>query len=47
MTAKLVAEFLGAFWLALGGCGSAVLSAASLDLGIGLLGVRSHSVSRS
>ena len=33
------AEFLGTFWLVLGGCGSAVLSAAFPDLGIGLLGV--------
>jgi aquaporin Z len=36
---KLVAEFLGTFWLVLGGCGSAVLSAAFPDVGIGLLGV--------
>jgi len=33
------AEFLGTFWLVLGGCGSAVLSAAFPDVGIGLLGV--------
>lgn len=33
------AEFLGTFWLVLGGCGSAVLAAAFPDLGIGLLGV--------
>lgn len=33
------AEFFGTFWLVLGGCGSAVLSAAYPDLGIGLLGV--------
>jgi len=32
------AEFLGAFWLVLGGCGSAVLAAAFPDVGIGLLG---------
>ncbi|RLA41884.1 MAG: aquaporin Z [Gammaproteobacteria bacterium] len=34
-----VAEFLGTFWLVLGGCGSAVLAAAFPDLGIGFLGV--------
>ena len=33
------AEFLGTFWLVLGGCGSAVLAAAFPDIGIGLLGV--------
>jgi aquaporin Z len=33
------AEFLGTFWLVLGGCGSAVLAAAFPNLGIGLLGV--------
>ena len=36
---KLTAEFLGTFWLVLGGCGSAVLAAAFPDVGIGLLGV--------
>jgi aquaporin Z len=36
---KYLAEFLGTFWLVLGGCGSAVLSAAFPDVGIGLLGV--------
>src|SRR5437868_5011079 len=39
MTAKLTAEFIGTFWLVLGGCGSAVLAAAFPDVGIGLLGV--------
>jgi len=39
MFAKLTAEFLGTFWLVLGGCGSAVLAAAFPELGIGLLGV--------
>jgi aquaporin Z len=39
MGSKLVAEFLGTFWLVLGGCGSAVLSAAFPEVGIGLLGV--------
>jgi aquaporin Z len=33
------AEFLGTLWLVLGGCGSAVLSAAIPDVGIGMLGV--------
>jgi aquaporin Z len=36
---KLAAEFLGTFWLVLGGCGSAVLAAAFPEVGIGLLGV--------
>jgi aquaporin Z len=39
MTAKLVAEFLGTFWLVLGGCGSAVLAAAFPGLGVGFAGV--------
>ncbi len=39
MSKKLVAEFIGTFWLVLGGCGSAVLAAAFPDVGIGLLGV--------
>jgi aquaporin Z len=39
MTPKLAAEFLGTFWLVLGGCGSAVLAAAFPELGIGLAGV--------
>lgn len=39
MIKKLVAEFIGTFWLVLGGCGSAVLAAAFPDVGIGLLGV--------
>lgn len=33
------AEFLGTFWLVLGGCGSAVLAAAFPGLGIGFVGV--------
>ncbi|MBE2260592.1 MAG: aquaporin Z [Candidatus Accumulibacter sp.] len=33
------AEFLGTFWLVLGGCGSAVLAATFPEVGIGLLGV--------
>ncbi|RKD91369.1 aquaporin Z [Mangrovibacterium diazotrophicum] len=36
---KLVAEFIGTFWLVLGGCGSAVLAAAFPELGIGFAGV--------
>ncbi|MGM9491940.1 aquaporin Z [Ideonella sp. YS5] len=33
------AEFIGTFWLVLGGCGSAVLAAAFPNVGIGLHGV--------
>ncbi len=36
---RLVAEFVGTFWLVLGGCGSAVLAAAFPNVGIGLTGV--------
>jgi aquaporin Z len=36
---KPLAEFVGTFWLVLGGCGSAVLAAGFPRLGIGLLGV--------
>lgn len=36
---KYVAEFIGTFWLVLGGCGSAVISAKFPDVGIGFLGV--------
>jgi aquaporin Z len=36
---RLAAEFLGTFWLVLGGCGSAVLAAAFPTLGIGFVGV--------
>jgi len=39
MSKKLAAEFIGTFWLVLGGCGSAVLAAAFPEVGIGLLGV--------
>ena len=39
MRAKLGAEFIGTFWLVLGGCGSAVLAAAFPGLGIGFMGV--------
>ena len=36
---RLAAEFIGTFWLVLGGCGSAVLAAAFPQLGIGFAGV--------
>ncbi len=39
MGPKVLAEFIGTFWLVLGGCGSAVLAAAFPGVGIGLLGV--------
>jgi aquaporin Z len=39
LSKKLAAEFIGTFWLVLGGCGSAVLAAAFPEVGIGLAGV--------
>jgi aquaporin Z len=36
---QYLAEFVGTFWLVLGGCGSAVLAAAFPELGIGFVGV--------
>ena len=39
MARRGAAEFIGTFWLVLGGCGSAVLAAAFPDVGIGLAGV--------
>src|SRR5256885_7759170 len=39
MVSKIAAEFIGTFWLVLGGCGSAVLAAAFPQLGIGFVGV--------
>jgi aquaporin Z len=36
---RMTAEFIGTFWLVLGGCGSAVLAAGFPQVGIGLLGV--------
>ena len=36
---RLLAEFVGTFWLVLGGCGSAVLAAGVPDVGIGFAGV--------
>jgi aquaporin Z len=39
LTNRAAVEFIGTFWLVLGGCGSAVLAAAFPNVGIGLLGV--------
>ncbi|HEY4211469.1 MAG TPA: aquaporin Z [Steroidobacteraceae bacterium] len=39
LSKRLAAEFLGTFWLVLGGCGSAVLAAKFPQVGIGLVGV--------
>jgi aquaporin Z len=39
LSRRVSAEFLGTFWLVLGGCGSAVLAAAFPKLGIGFAGV--------
>ena len=39
LSRRLAAEFVGTFWLVLGGCGSAVLATAFPGVGIGLLGV--------
>jgi aquaporin Z len=39
LSKRATAEFLGTFWLVLGGCGSAVLAAAFPNLGIGFVGV--------
>ncbi len=39
LTKRIFAEFIGTFWLVLGGCGSAVLAAAFPELGIGFAGV--------
>jgi len=36
---KYLAEFIGTFWLVLGGCGSAMLAASFPNVGIGLVGV--------
>ncbi|MFZ1320592.1 MAG: aquaporin Z [Ignavibacteria bacterium] len=36
---KNLAEFIGTFWLVLGGCGSAMLAAGFPDFGIGFVGV--------
>src|ERR671927_804784 len=39
LSRRVAAEFIGTFWLVLGGCGSAVLAAAFPGVGIGLHGV--------
>src|SRR6202030_92136 len=39
LSKRALAEFIGPFWLVLGGCGSAVLAAAFPGLGIGFAGV--------
>src|SRR3569623_2740896 len=39
LSKRLTAEFIGTFWLVLGGCGSAVLAAAFPARGIGFVGV--------
>lgn len=39
MMKQNLAEFMGTFWLVLGGCGSAMLAAAFPEVGIGLVGV--------
>src|SRR6201986_3424945 len=39
LVGRAVAEFIGSFWLVFGGCGSALISAAYPELGIGFLGV--------
>ena len=39
LSKKLGAEFVGTFWLVLGGCGSAVLAATFPETGIGFVGV--------
>jgi aquaporin Z len=39
LSRRLGAEFIGTFWLVLGGCGTAVLDAAFPHLGVGHLGV--------
>ena len=39
LSKRMFGEFLGTFWLVLGGCGSAVLAAAFPALGIGFAGV--------
>ena len=36
---RVTAEFIGTFWLVLGGCGTAVLAAGFPRLGVGFVGV--------
>jgi len=39
LSRRVIAEFIGTFWLVLGGCGTAVLAAAFPKVGVGLVGV--------
>src|SRR6266478_1257085 len=39
LSRRLGAEFIGTFWLVLGGCGTAVLAAGFPHLGVGFVGV--------
>jgi aquaporin Z len=39
LTKRALAEFLGTFWLVLGGCGAGVISASIAGVGIGIAGV--------
>ena len=39
MSKRFAAEFIGTFWLVLGGCGSAVMALSYSGVGIGILGV--------
>src|SRR5215467_12869355 len=39
LSRRFLAELLGTFWLVFAGCGSAVISAAFPQVGIGLVGV--------
>lgn len=39
LSRRLAAELLGTFWLVLGGCGAAIISAPIANVGIGMLGV--------
>jgi aquaporin Z len=39
MSKRFAAEFIGTFWLVLGGCGSAVMAVSYSGVGIGILGV--------
>ena len=39
LSKRSAAEFIGTFWLVLGGCGAAVLATGYPDVGIGWLGV--------
>ena len=43
MSRRLAAEFIGTFWLVLGGCGAAVLAAGVPMVGIGYAGFRNPS----